>query len=96
VPALAFLIELAYGVVCWRVFRGGRALLAVIVGFNLANVSQFFRAIPGPEDAMAGRPLVLVTVILGQIIVTLWAVWWGAGKTPNYETGDASSAAPTG
>jgi hypothetical protein len=81
---LAFLVETAYGLACWWVFRGGRALLAVIVGFNLANVSEFFRAIPGPEDAMAGRPLLLVTVILVQIVVTMWAVWWGAGKSSTY------------
>jgi membrane-bound metal-dependent hydrolase YbcI (DUF457 family) len=89
-PLMAFLLELGYGLLCWRVFRGGRALLAVIVGFNLANLSLFFRAIPGPEEALAGRPFLLVTVILGQIIVTLWAVWWGATKSPNRERGDAS------
>jgi membrane-bound metal-dependent hydrolase YbcI (DUF457 family) len=81
-PLLAFLFELGYGVLCWRVFRGGWALLAVIVGFNLANLSLFFPAIPGPEDTMAGRPLLLVTVIFVQIVVTLWAVWWGATKSP--------------
>ena len=81
-PLLAFLFELGYGILCWRVFRGGWALLAIIVGFNLANLSLFIPAIPGPEDAMAGRPLVLVTVIFAQIVVTLWAVWWGAGKSP--------------
>jgi hypothetical protein len=80
-PLLAFLFELGYGVLCWRVFRGGWALLAIIVGFNLANMSLFFPAIPGPEDAMAGRPMILVTVIFVQIVVTLWAVWWGAGKS---------------
>ena len=77
-PALAFLVELGYGIFCWRVFRGNRALLAIIVGFNLANLSLFFAAIPGPENWLAGRPLVLVTVIFAQIIITLWAVWWGA------------------
>jgi membrane-bound metal-dependent hydrolase YbcI (DUF457 family) len=85
-PLLAFLLELAYGLVCWRVFHGGRALLAVIVGFNLANVSLFFPAVPGPEDALAGRPLVLVTVILAQIVVTLWAVLWGATKSSRHRT----------
>jgi membrane-bound metal-dependent hydrolase YbcI (DUF457 family) len=75
---VAFFVELAYGLVCWWIFRGSRTLLAVIAGFNLANVSEFFRAIPGPEDAMAGHPLTLVTVILVQIIVTMWAVWWSA------------------
>ncbi len=67
---------------CWRVFRGGWALLAIIVAFNLANLSLFFRAIPGPEAAMAGRPLFLVTVILAQIVVTWWADWWGAVRSP--------------
>ena len=79
---LAFLVELAYGLVCWWIFRGSRKLLAVVVGFNLANVSEFFRSIPGPEDALAGRPLTLVTVILVQIVITMWAVWWGAAKVP--------------
>jgi hypothetical protein len=77
-PAVAFLLELGYGILCWRVFRGRRALLAIIVAFNLANISLFFAAIPGPEEWLAGRPLVLVTLIFAQIIITLWAVWWGA------------------
>ena len=50
---VAFLVELAYGLVCWWIFRGGKALLAVVLGFNLANISEFFRSIPGPEDALA-------------------------------------------
>jgi hypothetical protein len=82
---LAFLVELAYGLVCWWLFRGGKALLAVIVGFNLANLSEFFRSIPGPEDAMAGHPLTLVSVILLQIVVTMWAVWWAARKVSHPE-----------
>lgn len=79
-PTLAFMLELGYGILCWRVFRGHRALLAIIVGFNLANLSLFFAAIPGPEEWLAGRPLALVTLILAQIVITLWAVWWGARR----------------
>ena len=26
--------------------------------------------------------MTLVTVILVQIVITMWAVWWGAGKVP--------------
>lgn len=86
-PLLAFLVELGYGVLCWRVFGGGKALLAIIVGFNLANLSLFFPAIPGPEEALAGRPFILVTVILAQIVVTLWAVWWATRRgTPARES----------
>lgn len=92
-PLLAFLVELGYGIACWRAFRGGRALLAVIVGFNIANLSLFFRAIPGPEESLAGRPPLIVTVILAQIVVTLCAVWWGARRTADRATGVRASAA---
>jgi hypothetical protein len=57
-------------------------LLAVIVGFNLANLSLFFAAIPGVEGVLAGRSQLLVTVILVQIVVTLWAIWWAANRRP--------------
>jgi hypothetical protein len=77
-PALAFAVELGFGALCWRVYRGGRALMWVILGFNLANLSLFFPAIPGPEALLAGRPMWLTTVILFQVLVTLAAVWWAA------------------
>lgn len=81
-PALAFVIELGFGVLCWWVYRGRQALLAVIVGFNLANLSLFFAAVPGPEVMLAGRSSLLVTVILIQIVTTLWAIWWAANHRP--------------
>jgi hypothetical protein len=70
-PFAAFLVELAYGVACWRVYRGGAGLLAVVVLGNLANLSLLSDAIPGPEVWLAGRPLLVVSLILAQIIVTL-------------------------
>jgi hypothetical protein len=63
------------------VHRGGLALLAAVVGLNLANVSLFFPAVPGLEQLLAGRSTLLTTVILAQILVTLWAVWWGARRS---------------
>jgi len=66
---------------CWRVFRGDRLLLVVIVIFNLANLSLFFAAIPGPEQLFAGRSFLLVSVILVQIIVTLVLVGWAAARS---------------
>jgi hypothetical protein len=89
-PAAAFLLELSYGLLCWRVYRGGRALLAVIVGFNLANLSLFFAAVPGPERWLAGRPAFLTTVILVQIVVTLLAVAWAAQRSPARRIGAAA------
>lgn len=73
-PILAFVVECGYGVLCWRVYRGDKALLAAIVAFNLANVSFFFSAVPGPEVLLAGRPLLIVTIIFVQIVVTLLLV----------------------
>lgn len=70
-PAVAFTIELLYGVLCWRIYRGSKALLAVIVAGNLANVSFFFAGIPGPEQFLGGHPIVLVTLIFAQIVTML-------------------------
>lgn len=70
-PWAAFLLELAYGVLCWRIYRGSRALLAIIIAFNLANLSMFSTAFPGPEELLPGRPMLLPTLVLVQIIVTL-------------------------
>lgn len=70
-PMWGFALEIAYGVVCWRVYGGNRSLLAMIVLGNLANITLFSAAIPGPEQYLAGHPLMLVTLIAVQIVVTL-------------------------
>jgi hypothetical protein len=71
VPMAAFVVEFLYGAFCWYVYRGGLGLLAVIGLGNLANLSFLSRGIPGPEEYLAGRPMLLVTVIFAQIVVTL-------------------------
>jgi hypothetical protein len=70
-PMAAFVVECLYGVFCWYVYRGGFGLLALISLGNLANLSFLSPGIPGPEEYLAGRPLLLVTVIFVQIVVTL-------------------------
>jgi membrane-bound metal-dependent hydrolase YbcI (DUF457 family) len=79
-PMLAFVVELAYGAICWRIFGGSRALLALIIGFNLANLSFFSAAIPGPEQFLAHRPTLVVLIVLVQIVVTLSLVGWLAKR----------------
>jgi hypothetical protein len=32
------------------------------------DISFFFAAMPGPEQLLAGRPTLLVTLIVGQIV----------------------------
>jgi hypothetical protein len=70
-PSVAFAVELLYGVLCWWIYRGSRALLAVIVAGNIANISFFFAAIPGPEQLLAGRPMLVVTLVFAQIVTML-------------------------
>ncbi len=70
-PMWGFALEVIYGVVCWAVYRGSRPLLAVIVLGNLANITLFSAAIPGPEQYLAGHPLAVVTLVFVQIVAML-------------------------
>ena len=70
-PMWGFALEMAYGLVCWRVNRGSRYLLAMVVVGNLANVTLFSAAIPGPEQYLSGHPLMVVTLVFAQIVATL-------------------------
>ena len=73
-PIAAFVLEIGYGIFCWWIYKGGWALLAAIVVFNLANISMFSSAITGIEKYMANRPLLISAVILAQILITLTVV----------------------
>ena len=70
-PVVAFMLELGYGVLCWWVYKGGKRLLAIIILFNVANLSFFFGGVPGPEALLANRPGLTASLILVQIVVTL-------------------------
>jgi hypothetical protein len=70
-PLTAFIVEFLYGIFCWYVYRGRAGLFALISLGNLANLSFLSPAIAGPEEYLAGRPMLLVTVIFMQIVVTL-------------------------
>jgi len=73
-PIGAFVFELLYGIVCWWIYKGGKALLGIILLFNVANLSLLSPAVPGPESLLANRPTAIVLVILVQIVVTLFLV----------------------
>lgn len=70
-PLVAFVLEFGFGIWCWWYYRGSKALLTVIVLFNLANLSFFTSRLAGPEAMLAGHPTLIVTAILFQIVVTL-------------------------
>jgi hypothetical protein len=79
-PLAAFFVELAYGILCWRVYQGSRGLLTLIVIGNFANLSFLSSPIPGPESYLAGHPLLVVTVVSVQIVVMLALVGVLAGR----------------
>jgi hypothetical protein len=70
-PSIASVVELMYGVLCWWVYRGSHTLLWVIVMGNHANISFFFERIPGPDQLLAGRAMLIVTLICGQFVTML-------------------------
>lgn len=74
-PLLTALVETSYGVLCWRIYNGNKALLRAIVLLNLANIPIIFgNRIPSIGKAVKKWPLVLPSVILGQILITWLAV----------------------
>ncbi len=70
-PVPAFFVEIGYGLLCWSIYGGNWLLLATIVFFNLANLSMFFKTIPGIERTLAGKPRMITSVVFFQIVITL-------------------------
>jgi len=90
-PLAAFFVETLYGIFCWWIYKGGPGLLIVIVFFNLTDLPLLSAAVPGPETFLAGRPMLVVTVIALQIAVTLWLVGIFSRKRPHPGVGVAGS-----
>ncbi|HYW74897.1 MAG TPA: hypothetical protein VE961_27980 [Pyrinomonadaceae bacterium] len=87
-PVGAFVFELVYGFLCWWIYKGGKALLAIILLFNIANLSLLSPTVPGPESLLANRPATIVLFILAQIVVTLFLVGiYSSRPLPTYLTG---------
>jgi hypothetical protein len=76
-PLLAFVLESAYGIACWRIFGGSWRLLAGIVINNLINLPLFFAAgaAPDPNAASAPTNYLAVSVVALEIVIT-WCVVW--------------------
>ena len=89
VPLLALVVETVYGVWCWWLFRGSRALLAVIVVLNLAALSFYAPRISGPESLLAGHPKIFAAAIGVHIVVGLLAVGWFARRHWRFSANDA-------
>ena len=80
-PYIAFSLELLYGLFCWYYFKGSKSLLLIILLFNLANFTTFSPNFIGLEKYFANNPVLLVTIIALQIIVTLILVGYYSEKS---------------
>jgi hypothetical protein len=87
IPTVAFVVEILYGVLCWRIFGGTRRLLIAIVVLNLASISFYVPQIPGPEMLLAGHPQIFAAVILVHIVLGLSVIGWLASLKPQSAPG---------
>jgi membrane-bound metal-dependent hydrolase YbcI (DUF457 family) len=73
-PFLNFAIELMYGMFCWWYFKGSKALLIVIVVFNIIDLPMMLA-----HDEMLKpfeqNPFLLPSIILFQILISWYFVW---------------------
>lgn len=72
-PALATAVAVAYGLLCWLVFRGGKALLAVIVMLNLAYLSFL-------QSPLAVRPDIVLAAGATHLVLAVALVWYFSRK----------------
>ncbi len=70
-PALAFVLEIAFGLAIWRLIGGGKWLLGLLVLFNAVGVTFYLPQLHGGEVALAGQPMQMVTFVALQIVLTL-------------------------
>lgn len=73
-PFLNFVIEFAYGIFCWWIFKGSQKLLWVIIIFNLIDL-PIMLASGNSLQPFANHPFLLPTTILFQIVITWYFVW---------------------
>jgi len=101
-PAAAFAIELVFAVFCvWIYARGRREVAAAwlytfAIAGNVLNISFLSASIAGPEELLSGRPLLVVSVVFVQIVITLGIVYRLAGRDDRARGGGGRAAAPAG
>jgi len=79
-PMLNLAVEMAFGALCWYVYRGSGRMLVGIVLFNLANLPAMLQ-LPAVVDPIVARPALLPALILAQIVVT-WVFVASCARSP--------------
>ena len=73
-PLLNFTIEFMYGIFCWWYFRGSKALLTVIVVFNISDL-PIMLAHGDMLKPFEQYPFILPSIVLFQILITWYFIW---------------------
>lgn len=81
-PMLNFVIEFAYGIGCWWYFKGNKALLWVIIIFNIVDL-PIMLAHGDMLTPFVHYPFLLPSVILFQILITWYFVYRYANPKRN-------------
>ncbi len=85
-PVVAWLIELAYGLIIWRMVGGGKGLLALVVLFNAVAFTAYM---PFLDAEMAPAPLGFAGFVGVQIAITLPLIYFLAPKWMRQKTSAA-------
>jgi hypothetical protein len=83
-PFANVVVELAYGIPCWRIYRGPVGLVIGIVVFTVLEAPFMFPQ-PGAAALIAAHPAVLTTIILIQIVASWLIVRWLAMRNAPIE-----------
>jgi hypothetical protein len=81
-PILNFAIEFLYGIFCWWYFKGSRALLIIIVVFNVIDLPMML-AHDDMLTPFVQYPFLLPSVILFQILITWYFIFRYATNQQN-------------
>ena len=73
-PVLNFAIEFIYGIFCWWYFKGSKALLTVIIVFNILDL-PIMLAHDDMLKPFEEYPFILPSIILFQIFITWYFIW---------------------
>lgn len=73
-PLLNFVLEFIYGIFCWWYFKGTKALLIVIIVFNIIDL-PIMLAHGNMLKPFEQYPFILPSFILFQILITWYFVW---------------------
>ncbi len=82
-PLFDFVVELAFCIVCWKIFGGSRGLLIGIIIFNVIDIPLMFPW-PGSLTPIVEHPMLLPTLILIQVVSSWILVWWLSQHTVHF------------